>query len=64
MRTRAPSPEPVAAWDLSEGDELPEKVTVVSVSREVKSRTVRIVTDEPQVVEVAHDHQVPVVRQI
>lgn len=57
------TPGTVPAWHLAEGDVLPGDFTIISVSREVRSRTVRVVTDEPAVAELPADSPVPVVRQ-
>lgn len=36
----------VPAWDLTEGDELPDGHTVMLVTRDAKSRTVRVLTSD------------------
>ena len=54
----------VAAWDLADGDELPDGVTVLSVHREARSRTVRVVTDEPATAELPGDSPVVIARRI
>lgn len=54
----------VAAWDLTAGDELPGGVRILSVHREVRARSVRIVTDEPATAELPGDAPVPVVRRL
>ena len=54
----------VAAWDLADGDELPDGITVLSVHREARSRTVRVVTDEPATAELPGDSPVVIARRI
>lgn len=54
----------VPAWHLTEGDELPGRVMVISVQREAVRRTVRVCTDEPAVADLDADSPVAVVRQV
>ncbi len=61
LRRRSPEPEQVPAWLLGEGDLLPDGVTVLSVQREPRSRTVRVATDEPAVAVLPADSPVLVV---
>lgn len=62
MVTRAPRTVPVAAWDLTEGAELPDGHRVIQVSRDATARTVRVLTSEPVASELPADAPVPVVR--
>ena len=64
MSARSQYTETVAAWDLNPGDELPGGIQVLTVSREVTRRTVRVVTDEPASADLPGDSPVPVVRRI
>jgi hypothetical protein len=53
----------VAAWDLEEGAELPDGITVVALHRDALARTVRVVTSEPASAVLPADAPVPVVRR-
>ena len=56
--------ESVSAWDLREGDQLPDEVIVLSVHREPRSRTVRIMTSERVTGELPADGPVTVIRRV
>lgn len=53
----------VTAWNLTGGDELPDGITVLSVHREARGRTVRVVTDEPASAELPADSPVVIARR-
>jgi hypothetical protein len=55
--------ELVDAWNLTPGDELPGGVLVVSIHREVRTRAVRVLTDEPASSELPGNSPVAVVRR-
>lgn len=54
----------VEAWDLREGDELPDERRVIQVRRNAAARTVQVLTDEPLQATLPADAQVPVVRRL
>lgn len=56
--------EMVDAWDLVPGDELPGGVRVICVNREVRARSVRVLTDEPASANLPGGSPVPVVRRL
>lgn len=60
-RGRAPDPVDVPAWNLTEGDVLPDDRRVLAVSRNAAARTVDVLTDEPARVTLHADDPVPVV---
>jgi hypothetical protein len=63
--TTAPVPptDEVRAWDLTEGDKLPDGHLIVSLDRNARDRTVRIATTEPASTVLGTDDPVPVVRR-
>lgn len=61
-RGRSEPPTDVRAWDLVEGDELPDERRVIGIRRNALARTVDIVTDEPTRATLHADDTVPVVR--
>lgn len=54
----------VRAWELREGDELPDDRRVIQVRRDAAARTVHVLTDEPLQATLPEDALVPVVRQL
>ena len=55
--------ELIDAWNLSPGDELPGGIRILAVQREVTTRAVRIVTDEPASADLPGDSPIAVVRR-
>ncbi len=53
----------VPAWNIAPGDELSGGVRVLSVDREARGRTVRILTDEPASADLPGDAQIVVLRR-
>lgn len=56
--------ELVEAWNLTPGDKLAGGIRVLSVDREVRHRTVRIVTDEPASADLPGDSPVAILRRL
>lgn len=54
----------VRAWDLVEGDVLPDERQVIAVHRDAVARTVAVVTDEPTRAILDEGDMVPVVRRL
>lgn len=61
-RFRASGTIDVRAWDLVEGDVLPDERRVIAVHRDAMARTVAVVTDEPTRAVLDAGDAVPVVR--
>lgn len=53
----------MSAWDLREGDELPDERRVIQVERDAAARDVHVLTDEPLRATLPADARVPVVRR-
>jgi hypothetical protein len=58
------TPQHVRAWELREGDELPDERRVIQVQRDAVSRIVYVLTDEPSQATLPEDTIVPVLRRL